>query len=90
MGFGGVGAMMQSVKNNRALRRGRNHLFDRDVDLKTRRYIGSTPKPTAQVREKFRQQLAEEKRRDRNVLLVSIVIGLITCYFLYTEVLVSL
>ncbi len=65
--------MVHSVKSNLALRRGRNHLFDRNVDLKTRRYVGEVRPVAAQVREKFRQQLAEEKRRDRKALIYSIV-----------------
>lgn len=81
--------MMQSVKKNLALRRRRDHFFDRKVDLKTRKYIGEAPRASDHVREKFRQQLAAEKRRDRNILLFSVIVGVIICYFLYTEVFVG-
>lgn len=75
--------MMQSVKKNLALRRGRDHFFDRNIDLKTRKYIGEVSKPSPQVREKFRQQLAEEQSQDRIVWMVSILLTLVMSGLLY-------
>ena len=84
MSFGGAtSAMIHSVKSNLALRRGRDHFFDRKVDLKTNKYIGSVTKPSAQVRDKFRQQLAEEQSQDRLVWLVSIALTLVISGLLY-------
>lgn len=66
--------MAKSVQDNRALRRKRNGLFDRDsgsgwggTDKKK-----SLPKAPAQVREKFRAQLEREVRADRLVLIGTI------------------
>lgn len=77
--------MMLSVKKNLALRRGRNQFFDRNVDIKAKRYVGEIPRVSAQVREKFRQKLQEEKRRDRKVLLYSIIATVVLGALVYIK-----
>lgn len=66
-----------SVRANRALVRGRNNLFDRNVDLKTRQQIDQLPQPTRAVREKNRRRLAAEKARERKVWVITILITLV-------------
>lgn len=84
MSFGGAtSAMIHSVKSNLALRRGRDHFFDRNIDLKTKKYIGEISKPSPQVREKFRQQLAKEQHHDRTIGVVSIILTLVIFVLLY-------
>lgn len=63
-----------SVRANRALARGRNRLFDRNVDLKTRQQIAELPQPTKAVREKNRRRLAAEKARERKAWIITILI----------------
>ncbi|MEO0731391.1 MAG: hypothetical protein AAFZ52_01045 [Bacteroidota bacterium] len=67
MSFGGAtSSMIASNKANLALRRGRDHLFDREIRTKvTRRSVGPDFQPApAHVRKKFREQLREEIRRE--------------------------
>lgn len=78
--------MAQSVRDNLALRRNRNGLFDRDTGSG---WLGTGEKSSrleapAQVREKFRAQLEREMRADRRTLLltVTLITGLILA-FLY-------
>ena len=75
--------MMQSVKKNLALRRGRDHFFDRKVDLKTRRYVGDLPKVSFQVRDKFRRKLAEEKASDRRLWVLTIFLMVLMAVLAY-------
>ncbi len=65
MGFGGsAAAMINSIKSNRSLVKGRDHLFDRPVTRRSApggRAPGRAATPPA-IRRKFQQQLAREKR----------------------------
>jgi len=85
-GGGSAAAMAQSVKNNLAMRRKGNGLFDRDpgsgwAGTGEKREIEKAP---AQVREKFRAQLEREMRADRRIHLITISLLLIAILtFLY-------
>ena len=94
MGSGSAASMMKSVKANRALRRGRNHLFDRDTKGSWGRgqpLENKDPVPI-QVRERFRVQLRAERRADRRKLTLSVFLGLllVISWYFYGEELANL
>lgn len=86
MGFGGsASAMINSIKDNRSLVRGRNHLFDRPV---SRSYgngeaLPERPPVSASVRDKFREKLAQEKRNEYKKWAWTISLTILLCFILW-------
>lgn len=77
----------RSVKDNLALRRGRNTLFERTpLEVKRANFPTARKDVPAQVRRRFREQLAREVREERRnwwkALLAGILVFLPVLYLL--------
>jgi hypothetical protein len=74
--------MNHSVQANRALRRGRNSLFERPVKRShgNGEHLPKRAPVSAQVRERFREQLNQERRTELRKWTLSIMLMLLLCY----------
>jgi len=91
-GGGSMDAMNSSLKKNKALRRGRNHLFERPVDYswgegKQQPITEAENSVSPRTRERYRGQLLAERRADRRKLAWSIILGVlvIAAWYYYGE-----
>lgn len=86
--------MQQSVKNNLALRRGRNNLFERPVGRSYGNLSSDTtlPRVPSAIREKNRDKLRRERQLESRKLVISVVlaVALLVGLWYYWEALVAL
>jgi len=82
-----MGGAQKSIANNRALRKGRNNLFERKAPKAKFEPGSEVSEVSRQVRRKFREQLKEEIRRERlnNVVTICIYVALILLTLLNME-----
>jgi hypothetical protein len=74
--------MNHSIQANRALRRGRNSLFERPVTRShgNRKQLPESVPAPVQVRERFREQLIRERRTEIRTWLWSIALAVVVGY----------
>ena len=69
--------MISSAKANRALRKGRNNLFERDASRsKQKKYSGPKLEANTSVVKQLREKYRQERRQELVYWLVSFLIGL--------------
>ena len=81
-GGGSAAAMNHSIQANRALRRGRNSLFERPVMRShgDRKELPERAPVPLQVRERFREQLKRERRTELRNWSLSIALAFLVFY----------
>lgn len=74
--------MNHSIQANKALRKGRNSLFERPVTRSNgnKKELPIRVPVPAQVRERFRAQLKREQRADLRNWSLSIALAILLCY----------
>jgi hypothetical protein len=84
-GGGSAAAMNHSVQANRALRKGRNNLFERPVERSygNRKHLPASAPVPIQVRERFREQLKRERRTELKTWAWSIGLAVLFCYLVW-------
>ncbi|WP_157472110.1 hypothetical protein [Neolewinella persica] len=78
--------MNHSIQANKALRRGRNSLFERPVTRSygNRKNLPKREPVPIQVRERFREQLKWERRAELRKWSLSFVLAVLFCYLAWT------
>lgn len=86
MSFGGSAAgMNHSVQANKALRRGRNSLFEREVIRSYGNWDNKVEHApvSKEVREKFARKFVQERRMETLKLLLSVLLAIVLIAALY-------
>ena len=86
-GGGFTGGAQKSIARNRALRKGRDNIFERKAPKVERKPKQKSPEATTQIRQKFRDQLEREQAADRRDSAIGLVFGLLVIIiaFIYND-----
>jgi hypothetical protein len=78
-GGGFMSGAHKSVSKNRALRKGRDNIFERKAPKSNFQPTQKEEETPLQIRQKFRNQLSDERAIDRRNSSLGFVVGLLVC-----------